>query len=570
MTQVERVAEPLTAIATAERLLDKVPRPAGQNVEYRLDWAGPIGLPLEDEQSVQASCGIMHVHGRASGRPAPLAVDYASTVAGLLAAQGVTACEVGRARGGRFDGVRTSVGQAALLAVTQYLAAATARDSWRELDEPGMPTLRSADDVLFEIETLDADVWREFWAAMSADRAATARGWYPFQQRFGTATCALPDDLRAAARRMDFAAVRAVARETGMSVLPVRESPDHPNTAAAGGDALGWATTVLPGAGVSTPDIPRRRPLEGVRVVEATRRVQGPLAGHLLRLLGADVLRVEPPGGDPLRGVPPMSGGCSARFSALNSGKDVVEVDIKSEDGRRMMHELISQTDVFVHNWAPGKAAELGLDAENVIASRPGLVYGSASGWGSDRGPNPPVGTDFLVQAASGLAAAARPAEEPPAPSLMTLTDVLGGLILVQGVLAGLLEHGSTGRGVRVDSSLLSAAGLVRRPRRRAVWTPTDRPVTTADGYLWLAADSRNQLSRIASVVGVSTMADPGAVAAAFAGSSSEFWLRALGEAGLSAMPVCTDLRALASDPRFATVIGNDGHASPLCPWEFW
>ncbi|RMI25212.1 CoA transferase, partial [Streptomyces triticirhizae] len=232
-------------------------------------------------------------------------------------------------------------------------------------------------------------------------------------------------------------------------------------------------------------------PLAGLRVVEATNRVQGPLAGHVLRLLGAEVLRIEPPGGDPMRGLPPFSGHCSARFAALNAGKTAVEADLGTEAGRRTAAELAAGSDVFLHNWPPGRAERLGLDAADLWRARPELVYAAASGFGDAFGhATPPIGTDYLAQAHAGLAAALRPAGEPPTPSLMTLTDVLGGVLSAHGVVAALLRRATSGRGARVDSSLLSAAALVPRPAARAVWTPLDRPLRTADGWLALPAET--------------------------------------------------------------------------------
>jgi crotonobetainyl-CoA:carnitine CoA-transferase CaiB-like acyl-CoA transferase len=310
-----------------------------------------------------------------------------------------------------------------------------------------------------------------------------------------------------------------------------------------------------------------RAPLAGLRVVESARRVQGPMAGHVLRLLGADVVRVEPPGGDPMRGIPPIAGACSARFSALNAGKTVREIDFTWASGRQAVRELVSEADVFLHNWAPGKAARLGLDAEDLRAARPGLVYAWASGWGDAMGPTPPVGTDYLVQAHSGLAAAVRPAHEPPAPSLMTLTDVLGGLVCAQGVLAALLARLRTGKGGRVDSSLYSAAALVPRGRRRP--EATDRPLCTRDGYLSLGPEARERPDRLARALDVGTGAGADEIAARARTRTTAAWLTRLAAAGVAATPVCTSLADLARDPRFAPALAVGEYAAPLAPWEF-
>lgn len=492
-------------------------------VRCDIDWAGPVSLPIRDEAGAQAACGIMHVHGRRSGAPAALGVDYASATAGVLAAQGVLAALLARWRGMDVRRVSTSVAGAALLSVSQYLAAATSTDDWTEPLQPGGPPFTSADGVRFEIEALHAERWWRFWAALGAAPEPVRRGWLPFQQRFATATCPLPAELFGAAAARDWTATCAAAVAAGVSIVAVQQHGRRSEPA-----LPPWRITPLGGAAPTGPAPGPKQlgalPLSGLVVVESTRRVQGPLAGHLLRMLGARVIRVEPPDGDPLRGVPPMAGDCSARFLALNHSKTAVRLDLGSAPGRRALRELVATADVFLHNWAPGKAAQWDLDAERLAAVRPGLVYAWASGWGDALGPAPPLGTDYLVQAYSGLAARLVPDGAAPAPSLMTLTDVLGGAVCAQGVLAGLLARAATGRGQRVDSSLLSAATLLA------------------------ALDSANR---------------PGARTPARARD----------------VPVCTDLAELAADPRFALALspltahsgtgGRRGATTARPPWEF-
>ncbi|GHE09507.1 hypothetical protein GCM10010339_62000 [Streptomyces alanosinicus] len=553
----------------ATRLLGLVADPEAHTVACDIDWAGPLPLALSEERAVQAACGIMYVHGRAVGRPAPLAVDFASAVAGVLAAQGVSAALIARARGGQVSGVRTSVSQAALLALTQYLAAATAPE---EDPDPGMEAslgdcaFVSADGVRVELETLDAEQWLGFWQILGAPRDAVRRGWRPFQARFGTAVCPLPAALAESVRGVPFSVLGAAAESAGVSLLPVRQEPSRP------AEVRPWTLTALPEAAAGLPGVgapSTALPLAGLRVVESTRRVQGPLAGHVLRLLGADVVRIEPPGGEPMRGIPPLAQGCSARFSALNAGKAVIEADITTAPGRRAVREAVREADVFLHNWAPGKAARLGLDAEDLSRARPGLVYGWASGWGEALGPRPPLGTDYLVQAHSGLAAAIRPADEPPAPSLMTLTDVLGGLVSAQAVLAALLARLRTGQGRRADSSLHSAAATVPRDPRRARWGVLDRPLPTLDGHIWLGPEARAHPERITRALGAGSTAHPDALTASARTRPTADLLPLLTATGTTVTPVCTDLADLAHDPRFAGAIGAGAYACPLTPWEF-
>ncbi|MFF6957307.1 CoA transferase [Streptomyces sp. NPDC008317] len=451
-----------------------------------VSWAGPVDLPLTSEADVQAACGLTQVHGRRYGAPTPLGVDYASCVAGALAATGtLAALAAGPADDGGEIRVTTSVAQAALLSVGQYLAAATAADDWPERHAPGGPPFAAADGVRFELETLDPEAWRGFWSALGVDRADAARGWLPFQQRYATAVCPLPPALHEAVARLPFPELGRLADAIGVDLTPVAAGPPP----WADGDERPWRLrpTGPPAAPQAAPGT--GAPLDGVTVVEVCRRVQGPLAGHLLRLLGARVVRVEPPGGDPMRGMPPMAGGTSARFTALNDGKETVEADLTTASGRAAVRELLAGAEVFLHSLAPGKDRRSGLDADTLTAHRPGLVHAAASGWGDARGSRPPVGTDFPVQAWTGLAALVTPPGLPPTPSLLTLTDVLGGVICAEGAVAGLLAARRTGRGQAVTSSLLSAARLLCGPRFRSA--PARTTVPDRADLTDLAADPR-------------------------------------------------------------------------------
>ncbi|MEW5658745.1 CoA transferase [Streptomyces cinereoruber] len=562
-----------TARAVAGDLLDRTLDGLPDRVPtvWEVGGAGPVGVDAGDERAVQAACGVMHVHGRATGAPAPLAADYVSTVTGVLAAQGATAALLARRRGRPPLRTRTSLAQGALLTVTQYLAAATADDGTgtRVTDDgTGLATLTTADAVRVEIETLDPEAWAGFWHRLGVPPRTAGRGWQPFQTRFGTAVCPLPPELRAVVRAHPLEAVRRAGAEHGVSVAAIGEATTAPPGLAP------WTLAPAPPAGrppySPAPADPGALPLAGLRVVESARRVQGPVAGHVLRLLGAEVVRVEPPGGDPMRGLPPVAGGCSVRFSALNHGKSVTEADLTTRPGRETVRELVSRADVFLHNWAPGKAGALRLDADALHAVNPRLVYASASGFGTALGPVPPIGTDYLAQVHGGLAAALRPAGEPPAPSLMTVTDVLGGLVLAQAVLAGLLARQETGRGCRAASSLLSAAALVPRPGRRTALSPLDRPLPTADGLLYLGAEARALPREVARTVGATGPATAGERLRA---RTTDAWLAELRAAGLPSVAVRTDLADLATDPAFArAVLPPDErlpYARPAAPWEF-
>ncbi|MFF8835711.1 CoA transferase [Streptomyces sp. NPDC015130] len=523
-------------------------------VTARTAW-GARGSGIEDEATAQAATGVMAVHGRRHGAPRGLGADFVATATGVLTVQGLLAGLVAQARGG--DGprrVRTTADRAGLLAVSQYVAASGADEPEAVDIGPGGPPFTSAEGVVFELETLDPGAWADFWRALGAPAEAIRAGWRPFQFRYATACAPFPPVLHEVTRTHSLERIRQAAASSGAEVCPLRTLAERA-TEDDGADP--WSLRRLrPGLSAAARPVSPAGPLEGMTVLEAGRRIQAPLAAHLLGLLGARVIRIEPPGGDPLRGMPPACDGTSARWLALNRGKEAVEIDIKSPDDRRRLRELASEADVFLHNWAPGKAAELELDAEHLAAANPALVYAYTGGW-ADRIAGAPMGTDFMVQARTGVGEAVHPVDEPPAPSLMTLLDVLGGLHGAEAVLAGLLLRERTGHGVRVDSSLLGAADTLLATSLERVLRGQDprppvgfrHPVRTSDG--WIAPS------------------DPCAAAASaydVSGTCTEDALHRLRSAGLAATAVTTDLADLRHDPRLSGPIGRDAHGAPAVP----
>ncbi|MFF9146000.1 CoA transferase [Streptomyces sp. NPDC014861] len=520
----------------------------------RTGW-GAAGSGIEDEVTAQAVTGVMAVHGRRHGTPRGLGVDYLATATGVLTVQGLLAGLVGQARGGPPAGVRTTMAdRAGLLAVSQYLAAAGADEPEAVEPAPGGPPFTSADGVLFELETLDPGAWADFWRPLEAPADAVRAGWRPFQFRYATACAPFPAALHEVTRRHAWARIREAAALSGAEVCRLRTLAER-----AGEDdgADPWALRSLgPGRLRSAAAATADRPLAGLTVLEAGRRIQAPLAAHLLGLLGARVIRIEPPGGDPLRGMPPACDGISARWLALNRGKEAVEFDIKSPADRVRLRDLVAEADVFVHNWAPGKAAALELDTGHLAAVNPSLVYAYTGGW-ADRITDAPMGTDFMAQARTGVGEAVHPAGEAPVPSLMTLLDVLGGLHGTEAILAGLLLRERSGHGVRVDSSLLGAADTLLAPALRQSASGADprrpagfrHPLRTSDGWIAPGDDSA-----------------PAAAAYDVSGMCTEDALDRLRGHGLTATAVTTDLSALRHDPRLSGPIGRDPHGAPAVP----
>ncbi|WP_370941998.1 CoA transferase [Amycolatopsis sp. cg5] len=514
-------------------------------------WDGPVA----DEATAQASCGVMHVHGRSRGEPNGMGVDLVGTAARVLAGTGAQAALLANARGASIGAVHTDVARSALLTVSQYLAAACAQDDEAVPIEPGGPPFRSADGVLFEVDTLDPEAWRDFWVRAGAPPRAAGIGWAPFQFRYATASAPLPEVLFERTAALPYAELAAVAGATGVSICPLMPLENREREAP-------WDLQSSQGTYVRK-EATGTLPLDGMVVLEAGRRVQAPLAAHLLSLLGARVTRIEPPGGDPLRGMPPMCGDTSARWLALNRHKDAAEVDIKSPSGRADLRELAAGADVFLHNWAPGKAEQLGLGADDLHAVNPGLVYAYTSGY-ANRLVDPPLGTDFMVQARTGLGAAIRPSDQPPSPSLMALVDVTGGLLGAHAITGALLHRERTGHGCRVESSLLAAADLLQANAVESIARGGSgrppagfrRPLRTADGWCAPTDEDAARAASFGDTLASLSTAD----AVAF-----------LTGQGLRAVPVTDDLRALPADPRFADCLRFDatGSVEVLTPWSF-
>jgi len=370
---------------------------------------------------------------------------------------------------------------------------------------------------------------------------------------------------------LPFARIQELARQAGIAVVPVRAFTDRQRDTDYQASSGPWTFTAHAASNPTSPrSIPAELPLRGLRVIESCRRIQGPLAGHLLAMLGAEVIRLEPPGGDPLRAMPPCAQGVSVRFDALNHLKTVQEVNIKSATGKQTIYALAREADVFLHNWAPGKAAEMALDAKHLHAVRPDLVYAYAGGWGDARVDAP--GTDFTVQAYSGVAGAIAKVSGTRGGSLFTVLDVLGGVMATLGVTAALLHRSLRGIGMAVESSLLGAADhlmqVTQSTPRHAVLSGL---YATGDGVLAVDCQTETQLAALSQWLGVAASVQACATALqrqlperVAADCASELNAR-----GVPACVVVEDLAQLPADPRLAACFGRNAYASINAPWRF-
>lgn len=204
-------------------------------------------------------------------------------------------------------------------------------------------------------------------------------------------------------------------------------------------------------------------PLSGLRVVEMARILAGPWAGQAFADLGAEVIKVESPEGDDTRRWgPPFvereGGRDAAYFHSCNRGKESVCADFRTEEGRARVRDLARGADILVENFRPGALARHGLDYESLAADNPRLIYCSITGFGQDGPYASRAGYDYIIQGMSGLMSVTGEPDGPPMRAGVAVTDLLTGLYAAVAALAAVHQRERTGRGQRIDMSLLDVA----------------------------------------------------------------------------------------------------------------
>lgn len=274
----------------------------------------------------------------------------------------------------------------------------------------------------------------------------------------------------------------------------------------------------------------RRGPLAGLRVIDASRVLAGPYLAMLLGDLGADVIKVEKPdGGDQTRGWgPPFVGGSEARASAYfvsaNRNKRSVVLDLKSPDGRRLFRKLLATADVLVENFLPGEWRKLGFRSTSFERSNPKLVHATVSGYRAGPDADRPA-YDVILQAESGLMSLTGSGEGEPVRVGVAVIDFLSALYGVSGVLAALVQRGVTGRGQRVEVSMIDAGTAFlsyaaqswladgRQPPALGSRHPNLAPYQAfpvRDGWFLVGVGSEDQWRRFCDALGLPELAaDP-------------------------------------------------------------
>jgi len=321
--------------------------------------------------------------------------------------------------------------------------------------------------------------------------------------------------------------------------------------------------------------------LDGIRVLDHTQVMAGPFCAMLLADMGADVIKIEPPGGESTRGGElELIPGVSASFLAVNRNKRGLVLDLKRREGVDILKRLAGTADVLVENYRPGVAARLGVDYATLATINPRLVYCSISGFGQS-GPYAHLGGfDLIAQGMSGIMSATGGEDGPPVKVGVPIADLGAGLFGLMGILAALRARRVTGRGQLVDTSLFEAGLALSAWEATEYWYTgaTPRPLGTAhrlsapyqafrasDGHFTVGAANERLWPRFAALLGLEPLtSDPrfataavrlrnraalqALVEAVTVGRPRHHWLALCEEAGIPAGPIYSVPEALA-DP---------------------
>ena len=249
--------------------------------------------------------------------------------------------------------------------------------------------------------------------------------------------------------------------------------------------------------------------LDGIRVLELARFQAGPRGGMLLSDLGAEVLKIEPPGGEETRRHPPMVRGQSVYFSVYNRGKKSVCLDLRHPRGKEVFAALVPKADVVLENFRPGVMAAMGFAYDQLRALNPGIILTSVSGFGQYGPYRDRPAFDSLGQAMGGLMSLTGQTEGHPVGTASSVVDRYTALHATIGTLAALRHRERTGEGQVVDVCLLdSALTMVEIPTSYYLATGQEGgeggrpPYRARDGWVVIAAAGRDMAARLMKIVG--------------------------------------------------------------------
>ncbi|MCL7397418.1 MAG: CoA transferase, partial [Thaumarchaeota archaeon] len=309
------------------------------------------------------------------------------------------------------------------------------------------------------------------------------------------------------------------------------------------------------------------------RVLDFTRVMSGPFATMLLGDLGADVIKIEPPGGDDTRGWgPPWIGGDSAYFMSANRNKRSIIIDLKKLEGREIVKKLVEKSDVVVENFRPGVAEQLGISYDNLSKINPRIIYCSISGFGQSGPYRDKPGYDLIALAMSGLMSITGEPNRPPVKFGVPIADLTTALFAALSIVSALYWREKTGRGQYIDMALLDAQVLLlshqafnyfatgEEPRRMGSAHPNIVPYQafeTSDGYIIVTVGSEKLWEQFCKAIGrpdlienpkFRTNADRvinreeliEELERVFKPKPTRFWIEELEKAGVPAAPILT------------------------------
>jgi crotonobetainyl-CoA:carnitine CoA-transferase CaiB-like acyl-CoA transferase len=345
-----------------------------------------------------------------------------------------------------------------------------------------------------------------------------------------------------------------------------------------------------PADGPEAAEPPRPGPLAGLLVADFSRVLAGPYCTQILGDLGAEVIKVEGPGGDDTRHwMPPVRAGVSTYYLSVNRNKRSVLLDLKDEGDQALAAELARRADIMIENFKPGGLRQYRLDYDSVRVTNPAIVYASITGFGTGGGAHLP-GYDLIVEAMSGMMSLQGDADGPPYRAGIAVFDVMSGLQTTIGVLAALEQRHRTGAGQHVEVNLMSAAlaGMVNQtgafasagvvPHRMGNSHPSlfpYEPLPTGEGDLVIAAGNDTQFRNLCTVIGAPELATDARFAANSGRTANRDELRPLLVERLKARPAaewfdlliavgvpCGPINSVAGGVEFAERIGLD----PIVP----
>lgn len=264
------------------------------------------------------------------------------------------------------------------------------------------------------------------------------------------------------------------------------------------------------------------RSLEGIRVIDFTHALSGPLCTYHLALQGADVIKVERPEiGDDLRHYTEHTGpaGFSGPFVAANAGKRSIVLDLKSEQGREAVRRLVASADVVIENFRPGVAAKLGLDYDSMKALNASIIYCSISGFGSTGPMRDWAAYDHIVQAMSGIMWVNGEPTQGPLKVGIPFADTISGYVAAYSIVNALFQRSRDGQGQQIDVGMLDATLMllsqaiavaamsgelpIRTGNRGYRLVATADTYATRDGHIAIGANHQHQFERLCDVLGM-------------------------------------------------------------------